>query len=126
MVKISTMLNDQFEFSLAVSNLIQFINSKDCSCSLKECFRTQQQQDIYFKQGKTKVRESQHQKCLAIDICIFSDGIWLTKFEDLKIFGDYWQSLGRTFRWGGDWNREGKQSPFYDAIHFEFNENWGD
>jgi hypothetical protein len=44
----------------------------------------------------------------------------------LKIFGDYWQSLGSAFRWGGDWDRSGKQSSFYDGIHFEFNDNWGD
>lgn len=126
MKKISTLLGDQFEFSLAVSKLIQFIEDQGCRCSLKECFRTQLLQNYYLDQGKTKVWESQHQKCLAIDICIFRDGEWLTKFVDLKIFGDYWQNLGLAFRWGGDWNREGKQAPFYDAIHFEFNENWGD
>jgi hypothetical protein len=126
MQKISTLLRDQFQFSLAVSSLIQYINSRGCSCSLKECLRTQDQQDIYFKRGKTKVRESQHQKCLAVDICIFRDGEWLTKFEDLKIFGVYWQNLGLAFRWGGDWDRSGKQSSFFDCIHFEFNDNWGD
>lgn len=123
MSKISTLLGDQFEFSLAVSKFIQFIEDQGCRCSLKECFRTQRQQDIYFYNKKTRVQHSQHQLCLAIDICIFRDGEWLTKYEDLKNFATFWQSLGDAYRWGGDWNREGKQSSFYDAIHFEFNDN---
>lgn len=126
MQKISTLLGDQFAFSLAVSKLIQFINSRGYSCSLKECYRTQDQQDIYFKQKKTKVKTSQHQSSLAIDICIFRNGQWLTTYEDLKIFGEYWQRFGGDFRWGGDWDRSGQQSHFFDGIHFEFNDNWGD
>lgn len=126
MEKISTLLGDQFTFSLAVSKLIQFIEDQDCKCSLKECYRTKEQQDIYLQLRKTKIQNSQHLKGLAIDICIFRKGEWLTTYAELKKFGEYWQSLGDGFRWGGDWNREGKQAPFYDAIHFEFNENWGD
>lgn len=126
MDKISTLLGDQFEFSLSVAKFILFINSQGCSCSLKECYRTQDQQNIYFQLKKTKTRNSQHLKGLAIDICIFMHGQWLTSYTDLKNFGEYWQSLGADFRWGGDWDRTGKQSDFYDAIHFEFNDNWGD
>ena len=126
MNKISTLLGDQFEFSLSVAKFILFVNSQGCSCSLKECYRTQDQQDLYFRQKKTKVKYSQHQKGLAIDICIFHDGQWLTSYSELKIFGEYWQRFGADFRWGGDWNRTGKQSDFYDGIHFEFNDNLGD
>lgn len=126
MDRISTLLVNQFGFSLAVARLILFVNAHDCSCSLKECFRTQDQQNLYFKQKKTKVKYSQHQESLAIDICIFRNGQWLTSYADLKEFGEYWQRLGADFRWGGDWDRSGKQSSFYDGIHFELNDNWGD
>ena len=126
MGKISTILGDQFEFSLAVARFILFVNAHDCRCSLKECYRTQEQQDIYLQLRKTKTRNSQHLKGLAIDICIFRRGQWLTTYAELKEFGEYWQRLGADFRWGGDWNRTGQQSDFYDGIHFEFNDNWGD
>jgi D-alanyl-D-alanine dipeptidase len=126
MQKISTLLRDQFQFSLAVSNLIQFIEDQGCQCSLKECYRTKEQQDIYLQLRKTKIQNSQHLKGLAIDVCIFRRGQWLTTYAELKVFGEYWQRLGADFRWGGDWNRSGQQSSFFDGIHFEFDNNWGD
>lgn len=125
MEKISTLLGDQFAFSESVGKLINFALSLGYTCSLKECYRTPEQQEIYLMQGKTKTRSSQHQRGLAIDICFFQKGQWLTKFEDLKEIGKFWQNLGPDFRWGGDWNRSGKQADFFDAIHFELNTNWG-
>ena len=42
---------------------------------------------------------SLHYKGLAKDILLFKDGIYLSKTEDHKEFGEYWESLGGS--WGG-------------------------
>jgi len=42
---------------------------------------------------------SLHYKRLAIDLNLFKDGIYLTKTEDHKDLGEYWESIGGS--WGG-------------------------
>ena len=44
---------------------------------------------------------SLHYKGLAKDILLFKDGIYLSKTEDHKEFGEYWESLSPDCRWGG-------------------------
>jgi hypothetical protein len=50
---------------------------------------------------------SLHYQGLAVDIdlCLsipYIDGTYTTKSEDHKIFGEYWKSLDKDCRWGGD------------------------
>jgi len=47
---------------------------------------------------------SVHKLKLANDINLFKDGMYLTKTEDHKVFGEYWESLHPLCRWGGRWN----------------------
>ena len=124
MEKIITLLKDQMLFSRYVVSLISYANSEGYEVTLKECLRTSEQQAIYFKEKKTKTMTSLHLKSLAVDLCFFKDGLWLTTYDQLKKFGKYWQNLDLDCRWGGDWNREGKQASFYDALHFELNRGW--
>lgn len=126
MDKISKRLQYQFQFSYLLELLLT--NARVCGyqVTMKELLRTEAQQLIYFKEKKTKTMDSQHLKGLAVDLCFFKDGTWLTTYEDLKSIGQYWQGLDAHCRWGGDWNRELKQSSFYDGLHFEYNSNWGD
>lgn len=58
---------------------------------------------------------SQHYVHCAADLNLFKDGVWLTKTEDHKAFGDYWEGLHPACRWGGRWQ---------DGNHYELLEGW--
>lgn len=47
-------------------------------------------------------KKSFHHKRLAIDLNLFKDGKYLSKTEDHKPLGIYWESIGGT--WGGRFN----------------------
>lgn len=53
--------------------------------------------DAWAKTGHKE--NSFHYKRLAIDLNLFKDGKYLTKTEDHKPLGEYWESIGGT--WGG-------------------------
>lgn len=77
-------------------------------------------QEIYLKQGKSKVKHSKHQDRLAIDLNLFIKGRYITDPERYRPLGEFWECLGG--RWGG---RFGLQKNDYDtkigfdANHFE-------
>ena len=50
--------------------------------------------------GKGSFR-SLHPDRLAVDLNLFKDGVWLTKTEDHRVLGEFWESLGADHRWGG-------------------------
>ena len=54
-------------------------------------------------------KNSNHKKKLAIDLNLFKDGDFMTKSEDHKELGEYWESLHSLCRWGGR---------FKDANHY--------
>lgn len=57
------------------------------------------------KDGQVHMKESLHYQGLAVDIDLFSkDNVYLTKTEDHQIFGEYWKTLDKDCRWGGDFS----------------------
>ncbi len=46
-------------------------------------------------------KHSKHYKKLGIDLNIFRDGKYLSKTEDHRPFGEYWESLDHKCVWGG-------------------------
>jgi hypothetical protein len=54
--------------------------------------------------GKFKHSEfGKHPQGLAIDLNLFKDGVYLTRTEDHKPLGDYYESLHPKASWGGRW-----------------------
>ena len=53
------------------------------------------------KKGYGRSR-SNHKIRLAVDLNLFKDGKYLTKTDDHKLLGEYWESLGGS--WGGRFN----------------------
>jgi len=83
-------------------------------------YRSPQDQNFLYQQGRTRpgnkitncdghIKQSQHQKWLAVDILIIKEGtqVW-TRTADYEHLGEIWESLGG--KWGGGWN---------DCFHFE-------
>lgn len=103
-------------FSSNVSLLLcKIFGTPGYTLTLGEAFRTAEQAQIYAKEGKGII-DSLHCKRLALDINLFHNGIYLTKSEDYKLFGEYWKTLNPLNRWGGDFH----DRP--DGNHYQMNE----
>ena len=93
--------------------LLASVKERGYEATFGEAYRTAEQQEIYFRTGKTKTMNSYHLKRLAIDLNFFKNGEYLTAKEDLQEIGDYWESLNNKNSWGGNWQG------FIDTPHFE-------
>ena len=93
----------QRKFTLMVSKLIQWAYDNGYELTLG---------DAWAKSGH--VAGSFHYKRLAIDLNLFKFGTYLTKTEDHKPLGEYWESIGGS--WGGRFKRK-------DGNHYSLGEN---
>lgn len=100
---------------------------KHYDCSILEGYRSQQDQDRAFQQGRSQLRypQSSHNKnpSMAVDVAPYP-----IDWRDLKRwyhFGGYVLGIAEIMqikiRWGGDWNRnmDLKDQNFMDFPHFE-------
>ena len=87
-----------------------------------EAYRTQEQQDIYFANGKSKKKYSKHQDRLARDYILYIDGVCqINNPEAYRKPGEYWESLGG--RWGGRFGVDPSKYSTkigWDSNHFEY------
>ena len=112
----------QREFTFMVAKLINWVEkSKHSFITFGEVYRPKEMQEIYLKEGKTKVKHSKHQDRLAVDFNLFINGKYTPKPEDYRPLGEYWETLGG--RWGGrfgvpkkDWDKKNG----WDSNHFEY------
>ncbi len=96
---------EQQEFARQAALLITHIFSTGYKVTFGECLRTPEQAELYAKQGKG-IKDSLHCQKLAIDLNLFDlKGNYLTKTEDYKFVGEYWESLDPKNRWGGRFTR---------------------
>lgn len=114
------LLERRMIFTNNICKLVTFITNQCIGVTIGECYRTQEQAEIYAKQG-VGIKDSQHCKGLAVDINLFCNGEYLKDVKDYKIAGQYWEYLHNNNRWGGNWDRD--DTPFesgeFDAGHFE-------
>lgn len=103
----------QSEFAYDVGLLIQKAYELGYEVTLAEAERPAWVAEVYaaFDRG---IRNSLHIQKLAIDLNLFRDGDWLTKTEDYRELGEYWESLRDGNCWGGR---------FGDGNHFSREHN---
>lgn len=107
-----TLNQQQWKFSRMQAELTQQANRMGYEVALKEAWRHPVMEAWYFARN-LGVRNSWHGKGLAIDIALFKDGVYLTKTEDYKYLGIWWENRGGT--WGGRFKRA-------DGNHFSLGE----
>ena len=112
---------EQRIFTKNVGKLIAFAYEKGIELTFGEAYRTSEQQQIYLRTGKTKTMNSNHLRRLAVDFNFFKNGILTYDWKEVKVIGDYWESLHPKNRWGGDWNKNNIKDGFLDTPHFEMN-----
>ena len=106
-----TLREKQSIFLKNIAKLILWSFENGYELTGQELFRTQEQQDIYFKTGKSKVKYSKHQDKLAIDLNLFINGKYVTDKESFKPLAEYWRSLHHRNISGSDWG--------WDFNHFQ-------
>jgi len=106
-----TLRQKQSLFAQMVARLINWAFENGYEVTLGEAFRTDEQQEIYFRGGETTVKRSKHQDRLAIDLNLFIDGKYQTSSKAYAPLGGFWKDMGGI--WGGDWKG------FPDGNHME-------
>lgn len=92
-------------FTLMVAKLIFFAYENGYELTFGDAYATTGHKNNSF-----------HYKRLAIDLNLFKDGQYLTKTEDHKILGEYWESIGGS--WGGNFSPAKKR----DGNHYSLGE----
>jgi len=107
--------DEQSKFLLDACKLIEYATALGWTVTAGELYRTQAQQEIYFKEGKTKTMQSNHMRRLAIDLNFLKNGQPVWDKAALQEIGSFWESMNPLNRWGGNF----KSLP--DVPHFERN-----
>jgi uncharacterized protein YcbK (DUF882 family) len=105
-----TLGEKQRKFSKMLAQLILWAYDSGYEITFGEVYRTPEQAALNAKKG-TGIANSLHTKCLAADLNLFKDGMYLTKTEDHAALGAQWESMGGT--WGG-------RFPKPDGNHYEY------
>ena len=108
-----TLGQNQEKFAEDLAKLLNYLIKNNYQIRIGEVERTQAQQQIYIKEGKSKTLNSMHLKRCAADLHIFKDNEWLQSKQELQEIGDYWESLDINNKWGGNFKM------FIDNPHFE-------
>lgn len=87
-----------------------------------ELKRSNEQQAIHRKTGATKTVYSTHQDCLAIDLSVFKNNVYLTHTQDYLPLGEFWESLHPECVWGGRFGDRPDTAKIegWDGNHFQF------
>ena len=110
-----SLLQEQAAFLLDACKLIEYATAAGWTVTGGELFRTSEQQEIYFKAGKSKTMNSNHLRRLAIDLNFLKNGEPVWDKAQLANVGAYWESLYSKNRWGGNFKS------LVDCPHFERN-----
>lgn len=114
------LVQEQWEFLKDVSKLINKAEELGVVLTAGEMFRTQEQQEIYVKTGKSKTMNSNHLKRLAVDFNFFINGELVYNHDKINELARYWENLNSKNRWGGNFDKDwDSPDPFKDQPHFE-------
>lgn len=107
----NSLIAHQHQFSLAVAGLILEAAFRGYGVAFGEAWRSPEEARRLAALGRGIV-QSLHCDRLAVDLCLFKGGAYLTKSEDYAELGAWWESQGGA--WGGRWG---------DGNHFSW--PWG-
>jgi hypothetical protein len=91
-------------FSRYVATLILKAYDMGSEVSLGEAWRTPEQAARNAATG-AGISNSLHMDRLAIDLNLFKNGVWLSKTEDHRPLGEWWEKQHPLCRWGGRFAR---------------------
>lgn len=95
-----TLRQKQSRFARGVALLIQYAEVRGYEVTLGEAWRTPEQARRNASAGRG-IASSLHRDRLAIDLNLFRNGRWLSSTESHRPLGEFWESLGDDYHWGG-------------------------
>lgn len=107
-----TLGQKQRKLVLMVAKLIEFAYANGYELTLGDAYRDPRLHGAVGKKVGYSSANSLHKERLAIDLNLFKGGEYLTKTEDYKPLGEFWESIGGS--WGGRFN---------DGNHFSLEHN---
>lgn len=120
--------DEQTAFDDDLEKLRAYAKGQGFRSVISEVARTEAQQAIYVKTGRSQTMKSNHLRKLAADLEFFRDGVWINGLAvkdclaALAPLGKFWESLHPLNRWGGNFDKNwDKIDSFVDAPHFERN-----
>lgn len=102
-----TLGQKQRKFTEMISRLIAFAYGQGYELTFGDAYRDPRAHGQVGEKKSYSSANSLHKERLAVDFNLFKDGKYLSRTEDYKPLGDYWESIGGT--WGGK---------FSDGNHF--------
>lgn len=100
-VEVSGLGDKQKLFTKLLPLLLDFIHQNGYECTLGDAYRDPR---VFGRVGERKGYgrgASLHKLRLALDINLFKDGVYLTKTEDHRPVGEFWETLHPLCSWGG-------------------------
>lgn len=97
-----TLLQKQQDFTLMVANLIEYAYQNGYRMTFGDAYRDPRVHGQVGQRVGYSSANSLHKERLAVDFNLFKDGRFLTRTEDHRQLGEYWESIGGT--WGGRFN----------------------
>lgn len=114
------LIQEQWEFLKDVAKLINEADRLGIQLTAGEMYRTQEQQEIYVRTGKSKTMNSNHLKRLAVDFNFFINGELVYNHPLIDELAKYWELLNIKNRWGGNFDKDwSRPDSFKDQPHFE-------
>lgn len=99
-----TLGQKQRRFVRDVARLITFAYSQGFELTFGDAYRSPEQAKANAATGKG-IANSLHCERLAIDLNLFVDGQYQTDSAAYKPLGEFWESLGSDYAWGGRFSR---------------------
>lgn len=101
-------------FTVMIGNLIHWAEEKGYRLTFGEAYRTPEQAALNARKG-SGISNSLHTQRLAVDFNLFINGQYMTRTEDYRPLGEFWESIG------GSWGGRFKSNP--DGNHFSLEHN---
>lgn len=94
-----TLGQKQRKFTRMIADLINYAYSNGYELTFGDAYRDPRVHGQVGQKKSYSSANSLHKERLAVDFNLFKDGVYLTRTEDHRPLGEYWESIGGT--WGG-------------------------
>lgn len=105
----------QQEFTVCVSQLINFATSQGIGLTFGDAYRDERVHGVFGQKKSYSAKHSVHKKRLAVDFNVFVEGVYIMNgnHDAYKNLGEEWERMHELARWGGRFKGG-------DANHFSF------
>lgn len=97
-----TLGQKQRRFTRMIGQLIEYAYQNGYELTFGDAYRDPRVHGQVGQRVGYSSANSLHKERLAVDFNLFKDGRFLTRTEDHRQLGEYWESIGGT--WGGRFN----------------------